>query len=288
MKEMIVLTAKGFIMGIANVIPGVSGGTLALILGIYEAFIGAISHLFSNLKQNLRILIPVGLGMVLSIATMSHVIDFCYRTYPLPTTTFFVGLVLGGVPMLYEKIKDGKAEKKELSSWVIFAAAFALVMVMTFADQLFGGGLDVSFASMSVLDYGMLFLVGIIASATMVIPGVSGSLVLMLLGYYYPVIAVIKAITQFQDLPHHVLVAIVFGLGILIGIVFIAKVIEYLFDHFPIKTYYGVLGFVLASVIAIPISGLSAVTVMIDIWQIAAGLVMAVVGFVTAYYLGKA
>ena len=102
----IILTIKGFIMGIANIIPGVSGGTLALTLGIYEDFIGAISHFFSNLKKNIKFLIPVGLGMILAILSMSNVISMCFDNYPIPTTLFFMGLVIGGIPLLFSKVKE--------------------------------------------------------------------------------------------------------------------------------------------------------------------------------------
>ena len=79
MKSLI-LFIKGFIMGIANIIPGVSGGTLAIILGIYEEFIGTLSHLFKNFKKNLKFIIPVALGMVASIASMSNLIDYSFNS----------------------------------------------------------------------------------------------------------------------------------------------------------------------------------------------------------------
>ena len=112
MLEKFVLVIKGFIMGIANIIPGVSGGTLAIILGIYENFIGAISHFFSNFKENIKFLIPLVIGMLLSIVTMSSVIDYSYKNFPIPTTLFFVGLVIGGIPLLYGKVKDNKKRRK--------------------------------------------------------------------------------------------------------------------------------------------------------------------------------
>ena len=103
MKDNLVLVVKGFIMGIANIIPGVSGGTLALILGIYEDFIGAISHFFSNFKKNICFLAPIAIGILLAIASLSRVIDYSYKHYPIPTSLLFVGLVIGGIPMLYSK-----------------------------------------------------------------------------------------------------------------------------------------------------------------------------------------
>ena len=285
MKKNIMLVIKGFIMGIANIIPGVSGGTLALILGIYEEFIGAISHLFSNLKKNICFLIPIAIGMVLAILSLSHVIDYSYKHFPIPTCLFFVGLVLGGIPMLLNKVK-GKKETKKISSYIIFLLTFALVIVMACSDLIFGEGLKVSFNNMNLISYILLFLVGVVAAATMVIPGVSGSLVLMLLGYYYPVIAVIKEFTKFKNLGENIIILGTFGIGILVGIVLISKLIEFLFKKYEVKTYFGVLGFIVASVIAIPLSTLLEKSVLFSIPQILIGLIFATLGIGISYKLG--
>lgn len=285
MKKNILLVIKGFIMGIANIIPGVSGGTLALILGIYEDFIGAISHFFSNLKKNICFLIPIAIGMLLAIASLSRVIDYSYKHFPIPTSLFFVGLVLGGIPMLVGKVR-GKKEVKQASSYVIFALTFLLVMVMACSDFIFGKGLKVSFANMGLVQYLLLFIVGVVAAATMVIPGVSGSLVLMLLGYYYPVLTVIKECTKLQNLGSNIIILGVFGVGVLLGIVLISKLIEFLFQKYETKTYFGVLGFIVASVLAIPISTLLSIKVTFSVIQILIGIVFLVIGSIISYKLG--
>lgn len=275
-------------MGIANIIPGVSGGTLAIILGIYERFIGAISHLFKNFKENLKFLVLIFLGMGLSLITMSNVIDYSYKNFPIPTTLFFVGLVIGGIPLLYSKVK-GKKELKDVSSWIIFAITFAFVIFMVFANRIFSGLGEVDFANMNFGGYILLFIVGAIAAATMIIPGVSGSLVLMLLGYYYPIINMIKELTHFNNIVGNLIIAVVFGLGILVGIVLISKVIEFLFKKYETKTYFGVLGFIFASVIAIPLTTFfsSEVQISFNIVHIIIGIVMACIGGAIAYKLGE-
>ena len=285
MKKNILLFIKGFIMGIANIIPGVSGGTLALILGIYEDFIGAISHFFSNLKKNICFLIPIAIGMLLAIASLSRVIDYSYKHFPIPTSLFFVGLVLGGIPMLVGKVR-GKKEVKQASSYVIFALTFLLVMVMACSDFIFGEGLKVSFTNMGLVQYLLLFIVGVVAAATMVIPGVSGSLVLMLLGYYYPVLTVIKECTKLQNLGSNIIILGVFGVGVLLGIVLISKLIEFLFQKYETKTYFGVLGFIVASILAIPISTLLSIKVTFSVIQILIGIVFLVIGSIISYKLG--
>lgn len=286
MKDNLVLVVKGFIMGIANIIPGVSGGTLALILGIYEDFIGAISHFFSNFKKNICFLAPIAIGILLAIASLSRVIDYSYKHYPIPTSLFFVGLVIGGIPMLYSKVK-GKEEVKQVSSYLIFLLTFALVIFMACSSLIFGEGLKVSLSNMGFVNYLLLFLVGVIAAATMVIPGVSGSLVLMLLGYYYPVIAVIKEFTSLKNIGSNILILGVFGIGVLLGIVLISKLIEFLFNKYEAKTYFGVLGFIIASIIAIPISAMLNIKVSFDIIQILIGIIFLVFGYTISYKLGE-
>lgn len=286
MKGNIVLVVKGFIMGIANVIPGVSGGTLALTLGIYEKFITAISHFFSNLKENIKFLIPIAIGMVLAIITMSSLITECFEKFPVPTSTFFMGLVIGGVPLLTAKVK-GKKEVKQVSSYIIMALTFSLVLFLALAPSIFGDTGDVklnlTFGSLLIL-----FFIGIIASATMVIPGVSGSLVLMLLGFYFPILKTIKSFLKFNNFMRDFIILAVFGIGVLVGIVLVAKLIEYLLKKFETKTYFGVIGFILASIIAIPISVNNELgSFVLSFVPVLVGLVTMAIGIFIGFKLGE-
>ncbi len=287
MKENIILVIKGFIMGIANIIPGVSGGTLALTLGIYEDFIQAISHFFSKIKENIKFLLPIGIGIVLSLVTMSSVIDSSFKNFPIPTTLFFMGLVIGGMPLLLRKVKNTKEIKQPLS-YIILLITFLIVIVLAFSEEIFGSGLsNANFNNLNLLGYLILLFVGIIAAATMIIPGVSGSLVLMLLGYYFPVVKVIKDTTHFKNIIPNIFILMVFGIGVLIGIVVIAKIIEYLLKKFEAKTYFGVIGFILASIIAIPVSVYHEInTITYSFPQIIIGLIFLVLGLGIGYKLG--
>ncbi len=286
--ESILLIIKGFFMGVANVIPGVSGGTIALILGIYERFIGAISNLFKDLKENLKFLIPIALGMGISIVTMSNVVSYSYDNFPLPTLMFFVGLVFGGIPMLMKNVKEKKERRKvsKVSNYVIFTLTFLLVVFMASYKFIFNINSEVSFASLDVTGYILLFIVGVVAAATMVIPGVSGSLVLMILGYYYPVIKAIKGLFK-GNFVHNFIILGVFGVGVLVGIVLISKLLEMLFKKYKIKTYYGVLGFVFASIVAIPLSACIELNYLpVNIELAVVSIVMLIAGTLISYKLG--
>lgn len=276
----VILAIKGFFIGLANIIPGVSGGTLALTLGIYEKLIGCISHFFKNLKENIKFLIPIAIGAVIAILSMSHLISFSLEHYVLPTILFFIGAILGGVPMLLKKVKG---KPVTISNILVFLITFSIVILLL----LFNSENEISFSNMSVTDYIMLFIVGVIASATMVIPGVSGSAVLMTIGYYQPIINTIKDLTKFTNIVSDLFILIPFGIGVIVGILLIAKVLEYLFENFETKTYYGVFGFIFSSIIAIIFQNLvSNNNFVFSIPSLIIGIILFILGFVVAYKLG--
>lgn len=277
MKEKLTLVIKGFLIGVANIIPGVSGGTLAITLGIYEKLIGTISHFFKNLKENIKFIIPIGIGAVLSILLLSRVISFCLDKYTLATILFFIGLILGGIPLLNKKIKG---HYKNVSNIIIFLLSFGFV----FALSVLKGENVVSFANMNIINYIMLFLVGVIAAATMIIPGVSGSFVLMLLGYYKPIVDTIGALTKFNNIWQNIMILVPFGIGVLVGIVAISKLLEFLFKKYEVKTYFGVMGFITASIITI-FTG--AEGLVFSVPQLLIGLMLLGIGFTAAYKLGE-
>ncbi len=276
----VILAIKGFFIGLANIIPGVSGGTLALTLGIYEKLIGCISHFFKNLKENIKFILPIGIGAVIAILSLSHLISFCLDNYVLPTILFFIGAILGGLPMLIKKVSGHKIT---ISNIIIFLITFGIIILLLFLNS----ETEVSFQNMNIIDYLLLFVVGVVASATMVIPGVSGSAVLMTIGYYKPILNIVKNLTDFSSLGSNLAILIPFGLGVLVGILLIAKVLEFLFKNFEVKTYYGVLGFIVASIIAIVYQNLVInANFVFSFGSLIIGIILFILGFVVAYKLG--
>lgn len=276
MKEYLVLASKGFIIGVANIIPGVSGGTLAITLGIYERLINAISHFMKNIKENIKFLFPIGIGAVLSLAILSNAISYALTNFKFPTTLFFIGLIVGGIPLLYKKV-DKEVNGKNI---LLMLITFSIVVLFTFMDS---GNKVISFANMDIYKYITLFVVGIIAAATMVIPGISGSFVLMLLGYYEPIINTIKDFTHLNNIASNLAILIPFGIGVLVGIVLIAKLIEYLLAKHEVPTYFMIIGFILASIISIIVE----VGLTTNIMFIVSGIILFMLGFVIAYKLGE-
>lgn len=239
----ILLLLKGFIMGIANIIPGVSGGTLAIILGIYEKLIDVLSSFWKNFKKNLLFILPLLVGMGIALIAGSFIIDWGLDNFPIATTMFFVGLVIGGIPFIYIKVHK-KYSFLNVSIFIIIFALVILISVITMEKE-------VSLANLNFLEIVKLFIVGMVAAATMIIPGISGSLVMMNLGYYEPIIEAIKDLTKFSQIGHNICILLPFGIGVLVGLFLIAKLIKYLLKRFPIQSYFGILAFVVASIVCI-------------------------------------
>ena len=241
----IILIIKGIIIALANIIPGVSGGTLMITLGVYEQIIDIISHPFKNLKNNWKFILFIGIGLVAGVLGFSKLISYCLDKFPLATPLFFIGLIIGGIPLLFRK---GKVKDNiKVSNIIILLITFGIVLLFTFLNS----GDSVVTITMNFKGIVLLFLVGMVAASSMIIPGISGSFMLMLLGYYKPIIDTISNLTKFNNLWDNLKILIPFGFGIVFGIVLVAKLIEYLLKKYEVKTYFGVIGFVFASIIAI-------------------------------------
>ena len=236
---------KGFIVGIANVIPGVSGGTLAIIVGIYEKLINILSCFWKNIKENLKFLIPVFLGVGISLIAGSFVIDLCLEYFPIVTMMFFIGLIIGGIPFIYIKVHK-KYSFVNVSIFIIIAAIVILISLLTI-DR------EVSLSKLDFLLVIRLIGVGMIAAGTMIIPGISGSLVLMNLGYYEEIIQAVKNLTDIHQMGHSICILLPFGIGVIFGLVLIARLIKWLLGKFPVQSYFGILAFILASIVCIAI-----------------------------------
>ncbi len=278
---------KGMVIGIANIIPGVSGGTMMVSMGIYDKLIHCITHLFSKFKENLKFLLPIFLGAGAALIGLSFVIEPAFEHFPLQTNCLFIGLIFGGIPAIWKNLKndDGKV-KPNVSHLIPFIIFFAIVVGMALLGGTEGTEVDLSFNFLSALK---LFGVGIIASATMVIPGVSGSMMLLLLGYYNPIIEAIndfvKSIVKWNvdGILNGCGILIPLGIGIVIGIFAIAKIIEIVLAKFPLYAYWAILGLIVASPISILLVGeIGTITVV----NVLVSIVTFVVGFFVARKLG--
>ena len=281
---------KGMLIGVANIIPGVSGGTMMVSMGVYEKIIGVVNNLFKDIKKSILTLLPLGIGMLLGVAVFSFIIPWCLEVYPFPTSFCFIGLILGGVPAIVKPAKESlhkEGKSISLPHILAFVVFFAIAVGMSVMNDT-----QTNFASFD-LNIGfmlIMFIVGVVSAATMVIPGVSGSLVLMILGVYAGIMSsisgFISAVLAFDwaQIFYYVGILAPFGIGVIVGIFAVAKLIEFLFAKFPSITYCGILGLIVASPIAIVIkmghNNINVVTVIL-------GIVLLAVGAWFTYWFGK-
>lgn len=275
---------KGVLIGIANIIPGVSGGTMMVSMGIYDKIISCITGILRDFKKCIKILLPYAIGMVIGLVGVSFLIKYFNATFPLQTACVFIGLILGGCPIM---LKNYKGKKISFSYIIAFILFFALIIGL----QLLGGKETTDTTiTLSFLEVIKLFAVGVIASATMVIPGVSGSMILMILGYYNPIITTLtdcfKALAafDFKTFFDCVFILLPFGIGVILGILAIAKLIEMLFKNYRLLTFSAILGLVIASPVAILMQLQLA---SIHVLTILASILCFGVGFIISFLLGK-
>ena len=275
---------KGVVIGIANIVPGVSGGTMMVSMGIYDKLIHCITHLFSEFKKSVLFLLPIAVGMVAAIAASSFGLTYLFVNLPIQTNLLFVGLILGGLPAIWKNVKGNSVKAGHVLACVLF---FVLVVGMAAMGESEGASADLSF---SLGNVAVLLMVGVITSATMVIPGVSGSMVLMLMGFYYPVLNAIKdffkdlAALDIDGILRGCGILIPFGIGVVVGIFGIAKLVEIIFEKFPLYAYWAIIGLIVSSPIAILLMGtFPAVTVLSAV----TGVIALGVGIVIAMKLGE-
>ena len=277
MKNLI-LIIKGIVLALANIIPGVSGGTLMITLGVYEQIIDIISHPFKNLKNNWKFILFIGIGAVAGILGFSKLISYCLDKFPLATPLFFIGLIIGGLPLLFRK---GKVKDNiKVSNVIIFLITFGIVLLFTFLNS----GNSVVTITTDIKGIVLLFLVGMVSASSMIIPGISGSFMLMLLGYYKPIIDTVSNLTKFNNLWDNLKILIPFGFGLVFGIVLVAKLIEYLLKKYEVKTYFGVIGFVLASIIAIIVPLFK---VSFNVVELIVGIILLVLGSLATFKISN-
>lgn len=228
---------RGIIMGISDLIPGVSGGTIAVILGIYDRLLEAISGFFSKeWKKHIGFLIPLGIGVGSALLLLSKVIDYLLTHYFAPTQFFFMGLIIGILPILFKQV-DVKHNFKA-SHVIILVIAAAGVASMAFFSPDKSGEPITSLGSM--LTIVGLFLAGWLGSMAMLLPGISGSFILLLLGVYPTAINALSTL----NIP----IAAVIGSGVIVGFIVSSKAIRYLLANFEHTTYAVIIGLVIGSI----------------------------------------
>ncbi|MDE5946212.1 MAG: DUF368 domain-containing protein [Oscillospiraceae bacterium] len=230
---------KGVVIGVANSIPGVSGGTMMVIMKVFDRLLGAVSLNFKKLKENFVFLVTIILGMGIGIILSSKVLSICFTQYYVQTQFFFMGVVLGSLPMIY---KEAKKDEKLTPLHLIpfFIGGIAIIGVTLLSQSI---GTSAVRTNLDVSTFMYLMIISIVAAAAMIMPGLSGSLVLLILGGYQTVIEAVSS----MNIPILIPVAI----GVVIGIVLCAKLITICLKKWKRGTYSVILGLIFGSFYAI-------------------------------------
>ena len=244
MLQWILDVVRGAVIGVSNIIPGVSGGTMAVSMGIYDRVIYAVNQLFRQFKKSFREILPILIGVLIGLFAFAALIGSLLGTNSdeipgtrLPTNFAFIGLILGGLPAIFKRVNMREAKFPGL---ILFLLFLALVVVLPLLSP----------PEMRTVDHSLgtallMIPLGAIASTTMVIPGVSGSMILMLLGYYN---SVINAMNDLRGRDWSSLMILApYAIGLVLGIVFIAKLMNYLLREHAALTFCAIFGLVVGS-----------------------------------------
>ena len=258
----------GMVIGMANVIPGVSGGTMAVVFNIYDKFVNAITLNLKKLKENWKFLVPLLGGMALGILVFSKIIEKLYNAFPVQTNYFFTGLIIGSIPMLV-KYMLGKNNKKLIAEgkmdasadkpmtvkygivlFICFAVGLALILTFDYLSSVYGTPVkDTSFTmpDLSISLAVRLFIAGILGAVAMVVPGISGSLLMLIFGVWQIIIGAIPCVLKPSTCIHAILLLLPNGIGVIIGILLGAKLISILLKKVPGLTYAVIVGLIVGS-----------------------------------------
>ncbi len=243
--DMVKFVIFGAIVGVANIIPGVSGGTMAVILKIYDRLIETLS--LKHVKKNLPFIIPLGIGAAVGIVLFSKAIEFLLGNYPMATNFTFMGLILGSIPMIFQRARGEKMEAKGLVSFLVALVVMVVIALLKPAESN-------AVLALNPLNLLILFGASAISTFAMILPGISGSFVMLVLGVYTTVLTSISGVFTWPidgATWHCVGMLIPVGLGCIIGLIFGSKLVDVLIRKQPQATYFAILGLVVGSLLAV-------------------------------------
>jgi putative membrane protein len=301
MMTFLLLLVKGFVIGIAFIIPGVSGGTLAIYLGVYKKLIESIGNIFKDFKKSFKFLFPLFLGIGISVVALAKVFSILLNWNSFIVLFFFIGLIIGGVKQIYSETEKRSFKLVDVLAFAISFLGLLTIIILDKSSSSSGiGYFDFQFST-----YLLLIVLGMVASITMIVPGISGSAVLLVLGFYTAIVSnVVGNIFDFDNIVYNLKVIIPFAIGAVIGIILFSKLLNILLEAYPKQTYAAILGFIIASVIGvfmeikhhetavlfeqqIPIYKDLLVFIGDEIWTVIAGLFAGIGGCLLTRYMTK-
>ncbi len=240
-------------MALADSVPGVSGGTIAFLLGFYDKFIGSLNALIGGTKEERKdgiiFLIKIGIGWVIGFCMAALFITSVFESHIYQISSLFLGFVIFAIPIIVIEEKESVAGKYVNIIWGIIGAALVAAITYFSSSTLLAGGVNLSVGKFSIGVGILLFVAGMVAISAMVLPGISGSTILMIFGLYVPIITAIKDILHLK--LEYVPAVFIFGVGVIAGALLVVKLIKYVLDHFRSQTVYFIIGMMIGSLYAI-------------------------------------
>jgi len=275
--NIIKLAIQGFIIGIGKIIPGVSGAMFAMMFGVYEKALKIISNLRKELKGNFVFTITLGCSVLLAIIFGSNMIKKSLDTYYMQTMFLFIGMMVAGIPSLFFNIKNKKISSKSKFVTIVIA----LILLVLGLVDINGVQGEIPKNLFSIV---MLFVSGFLDALATIVPGVCGTALLMILGYYDSVISALGSLLDFSNIVNNLFVLIPFLIGMILGVIIVSKLINYLFTNYKDETYFTIFCFAIMSIFILFIK-----TIIIDfkILDLFISLVLFTLGFLIVRFLEK-
>lgn len=242
---------RGFFMALADSVPGVSGGTVAFILGFYDKFINSLNSLVSGKKEErieaIKFLIKIGIGwvtgLIMSVLFLASIFD--KEIYKI--SSLFIGFIVFAIPIIIMEEKSSLVNKYK--NLIFSLIGIAIVFLITYFNPVGKGGTNVSIENLS-LGLGIyIFVSAMVAISAMVLPGISGSTLLLIFGLYASIIGAIKEVLTFN--LNYLPVLIIFGFGVISGILLTIRGVKYLLENYRSQTIYMILGLMIGSLYAV-------------------------------------
>lgn len=271
------LALQGFIIGIGKIIPGVSGAMFAMMFGVYERALKVISHLRKELKGNFLFISVLGLSVLLAIILGSNIIDKCLEKYYLQTMFLFIGMMVAGVKPLIGNVKGEKLTLKNLFLTIGISVVLLIISLLEFENV--QGGVE-----KNVFSVIMLFISGFLDAMATIIPGICGTALLMIFGYYDTVISALGNVFDFANISTNLFVLLPFVSGLIIGVLVVSKFVDYLFNNYKIQTYYTIIGFAIMSIIILFVD---AISIQFELIELIVSIVLFILGFIIVKLFDK-
>ena len=259
----IILVIKGLIIGFAKVMPGVSGAILAISMGVYDKGISSITSFFDDIKENIKFLFFIGIGIIFAIMLGSNIVYFLLNNYYVITMLFFIGLIFGSTPKIISKVD------KSIKGVLLVITTFIIITLLTTMN-----------INNNKINYSIIiFLIsGLIDAFGMVVPGISSTALLMVLGTYNNII---YSLSNVGNIINNLNILIPYGLGIFIGIIVTSIIINYLFKKYNKLTFSFILGVILSTLLTLLLEIFSH---YINIKDLVIGLVLLSLGIIISYF----